>query len=179
MEEHPVFRQAHVDEKAQYIWVSMSDSQDAGYKNHKATENVKFASGTTAAVMNSKYKVGDREYTSRTGQVYQYQTQWENSIDIGTTKMYFYDDFLRYSLRLRSRYEVENYNIVFKTIEPWELNEHPEWLDYADMIYMHKSDEDGAAIRHYQAALQQDPTAVRVYYIMIRRNLKMQRSYIW
>lgn len=57
--EHPVFRQAHVDEKAQYIWVSMSDSQDAGYKNHKATENVKFASGTTAAVMNSKYKVGD------------------------------------------------------------------------------------------------------------------------
>ena len=132
--EHPVFRQAHVDEKAQYIWVSMSDSQDAGYKNHKATENVKFASGTTAAVMNSKYKVGDREYTSRTGQVYQYQTQWENNIDIGTTKMYFYDDFLRYSLRLRSRYEVENYNIVFKTIEPWELNEHPEWLDYADMI---------------------------------------------
>lgn len=155
--EHPVFRQAHVDEIAQYIWVSMSDSQDAGYKNHKATENVKFASGTTVAVMNSKYKVGDREYTSRTGQVYQYQTQWENGIDIGTTKMYFYDDFLRYSLRLRSRYEVENYNIVFKTIEPWELNEHPEWLDYADMIYMHKSDEDGAAIRHYQAALQQDP----------------------
>ena len=54
---------------------------------------MKFASGTTAAVMNSKYKVGDREYTSRTGQVYQYQTQWENGIDIGTTKMYFYDDF--------------------------------------------------------------------------------------
>ena len=52
---------------------------------------------------------------------------------------------------------MENYNIVFKTIEPWELNEHPEWLDYADMIYMHKSDEDGAAIKHYKAALQQDP----------------------
>lgn len=83
------------------------------------------------------FSVGDREYMSRkdTG-VYIREVK---DPDQNRDRYYVHhNQFLRTALHLRTREEIENYHIVIKTIEPWELNAAPEWIDYADLIYMHQ-----------------------------------------
>lgn len=133
--EHPVFGEA---EDGAWIWVSLKAS-DSKFKIHKNKENINFEQGTTPPEMNDRYVAGDREYTTRTGKTYQM-----GSMPTAVSVFRHYNDFLRYSLKLRTKEEVDNFSIVVKPIEPSELNEHPEWVDYADLIYIHTSSEYGA-----------------------------------
>lgn len=147
---HPVFRKATEGETAEYIWVTMDSGQGSIYTTHKKKENVTFAAGSTLAQVKAKLKtVGDRYYTSRTDRVY-----CMGSMPDATSKYYHCDDFLRYSLRLREKYKVDHFNIMVKTVEPWELNEHPEWIDYADLMYIHASNEYGASVQFYNTAAE-------------------------
>lgn len=147
----PVFRKAEDGETAEYIWVTVGNSENSVYKNHKAQENKSFDPGTTAAQMHSKYKVGDRYYTSRKDMAYSMGSSKDE------TCMYYHsNDFLRYSLKVRSKYEVDHFNLVVKTVEPWELNEHQEWIDYADLMYLHATNEYGASVEFYNAAMAKD-----------------------
>ena len=50
------------------------------------------------------------------------------------------NDFVRTSLDLDDESETacRNLKIAVKTIEPQELKKHPEWIDYADLLYIRK-----------------------------------------
>lgn len=81
-----------------------------------------------AGDMSQKFEsLGDRFYTTRT----------PSNDDPAIWVTYFtYDhkeSFLTDTLKL-SPEEAENYSIVIKTITPRELNNSPEWIDYADLI---------------------------------------------
>ena len=76
------------------------------------------------------YSVGDRIYTTRStsnGVLY----------DMGGAYVYYNNNeiFLRESLGLTEK-EAVGYSVVVKTITTEELNSTPEWVDYADLIYI-------------------------------------------
>ncbi|MCH5267023.1 MAG: DUF5057 domain-containing protein [Lachnospiraceae bacterium] len=149
----PQFRKAEESDKTpEYFWVTLGNSENSIYKNHKRKENKSYKSDDTADTVDKGMKPGDRFYTSRTEKAY-----CMGSMPDETCKYYHADDFLRYSVRIRTQYEVDNYNIVVKAIEPWELNENPEWLDYADLMYIHEKNEYGASVQFYSTAKEKDP----------------------
>ena len=78
------------------------------------------------------YILGDRFYTSRTDKGY-----YQNGSNFREKKWVYRNNFLRESLGVKSRKDVENYCVFVKTIEPKELNANPEWIDYANLMYMH------------------------------------------
>lgn len=72
-------------------------------------------------------EIGDRVYTKRTS---------SEADPVMITHTYYYyknnDNFLTHTMELEGD-QVDNYSIVVKTITPKELNENPEWADYADL----------------------------------------------
>ena len=79
--------------------------------------------------------IGDRIYTERMS---------SNDDKVLRTYGYYYyenkDDFLRYSVLPKNvndvvkDEDVKNYSVIIKTITPDELNNAPEWADYADLF---------------------------------------------
>lgn len=88
--------------------------------------------------------VGDRIYTKRVS---------TNEDQAYVTYGYYYyqnnDDFIKYSLLQKKageeidQDEVDNYCVIIKTITPKELNDNPEWADYADLYFVSRSDYQG------------------------------------
>lgn len=79
------------------------------------------------------YKLGERVYTTRKND--------ENSTlyNMAGDDLYAYyknkEIFLTETLGLTEK-EAAAYSVVVKTITPEDLNDNPEWIDYADLIYI-------------------------------------------
>lgn len=147
-----------LQEGGDFIWVSLGDGAP-NYDYHKNRDNKKFKDGSTLDDVIASYKAGDREYTNRTESSYYYMNNGSYYIEDGQAyydivpKCMFvhYNDFLRYSIRsgCYNRKEIDNFSIVVKPADPQTLNKHPEWIDYADLIYLHVSSESGIANTGY------------------------------
>ncbi len=145
----PVFTKA---ENGDFIWVSLGEEAPL-YDFHKTKENKNFQAGNSLTEVKSAFAAGDREYTTRTEDTYYampngaylaHETGTFNDL-VPKCKFVHYNDFLRYSLRIRTKEDVDNYSVVVKPVEPEQLNEHPELIDLADLIYIHVSSESGIA----------------------------------
>ncbi|MBO5484267.1 MAG: DUF5057 domain-containing protein [Lachnospiraceae bacterium] len=128
------------DGTGDYIWVTIGSPTDQDSSLSKDTyvrlaklEN-KYAKEAGASI---NFEEGDREYTIREGNDTYYSSDSTNYES--TRHPVHFDTFVRTSLNIRKKSDVENYHIVIKTIEPKQLAETPEWIDYADLIYMHQS----------------------------------------
>ena len=124
-----------------WIWVSAGDA-NFDLKTYMIQEN-KFA---TTAEGTIAFEVGDREYTTRkdTGIYFRSDsTQYE------ARRYIHFNQFLRTALSVRTPKQIEEFQIVVKTIEPWELNAYPEWIDYADLVYMHQGACSVGALTEY------------------------------
>lgn len=142
----PVFRKAANGETGQFIWVTMVNAtsqrtiSDADFDGYAREEN-KYTSSADGTI---SYKAGDREYTTREDSDYYYiQTpSGEGGWDGDAFKGHVVNrnDFVRTSLGLEDKSEaaILNLKIAVKTIEPQELKNHPEWIDYADLMYIHQ-----------------------------------------
>ncbi len=125
-----------------WIWMTVGDA-NFDLKTHMIQENkyAKSADGTIS------YELGDREYTTRqdTGIYYFLSTG-----DYVKDRRYIhFNQFLRTALSVRTQKAIEEFQIVVKTIEPWELNANPEWIDYADLVYMHQGSCSVGALTDY------------------------------
>lgn len=146
----PVFTK--VDD-GDFIWVSLGSNAPL-YDYHKKKENKSFQAGNSLSEVKSAYAAGDREYTTRTENTYYYMSNSNYYVDENGVQHYdlvpkcmfvHYNDFLRYSLRIRTKEDVDQYSIVVKPVEPDQINAHPELINYADLIYIHISSESGIA----------------------------------
>lgn len=138
----PGFREVGFDSGvagADYVWVSCverdrewNDYLRTSYYIPHAKKNTKKYTSTDPNALFAIQK-GDRIYAVRKGTTH----YWGSEQKIHGTHR---NDFLRTSLGpsagCYTRKEIKNFNIVIKTIEPKELSEHPEWIDYADFIVM-------------------------------------------
>lgn len=120
------------EDNGNFIWVTINSDK---YKSFAKEEN-KYAKNKNA---NIKFSEGDRIYTERTSdaseQYYEYKN--DGSLEYNSS-FYFihYNTFIRTCLDVKTKSDIENYHIIVKTIVPDELNDYPEWIDYADLIYM-------------------------------------------
>lgn len=91
------------------------------------------------------FELGDRQYTTRTDNDYYEATAntKKYSWRADNVKLICQNNFLSQTLQIPGKEAQENYKIVYKVIEPWELNANPEWVDKCDFIYMHTADETG------------------------------------
>lgn len=148
----PTFEQVEFG-KGDFLWVSLG-GEAPNYEFHAKKENKPdFAADASLDTVRGAYASGDREYTKRTEDEYWfmpnvYQIDEDGTIYEGNdlkpkSKFVHYNDFLRYTLRIKTIEDVENYSIVVKSVEPAQLREHPEYIDYSDLIWIHKSSESG------------------------------------
>ena len=101
------------------IWHTINDFEKAKYEDKTFDENKTLTN------------VGDRMYTKRKSVA----DRSENNINV-TNNYYLYqcnDYFLKDSIGCKTQEEADQYSIIMKTITPKELNERPEWADYADL----------------------------------------------
>lgn len=148
----PVFGKAE-DGQGDFIWVSLGN-EAPNYDFHAQKENkAAFAIDTSLGAINGAYAAGDREYTIRTEDEYWYMPSvYEIDEDgkvysnlIPKSMFVHYNDFLRYSLRIKTKEEVDNYSIIVKPVEPRQLRDNPQYVDFADLIWIHGSSESGIA----------------------------------
>lgn len=146
----PVFRKAKDGETGQFIWTTLYSNasgftiSEKDFNNYARKEN----QCVLTADQKIEYNPGDREYTTRTDTDYYYinENGWMNKEVDGHTESVFaghvvnMNDFIRTSLAPDDRSEaaILDMKIAVKTIEPAELAKHPEWIDYADLIYIHQ-----------------------------------------
>ncbi|MCR5587166.1 MAG: hypothetical protein K6F77_06515 [Lachnospiraceae bacterium] len=121
-----------------FIWVTTAtgttEVPNATVKRVKTCKN--YNKYLTEASGDFKWTLGDREYTSRKDSNYYESTNY-------VKKLVCLNDFFTSCLQLQGKAEIENYSIVYKCIEPWEIAEHTDWIDKADLIYLHNADETG------------------------------------
>lgn len=120
-----------------FIWVSCIDPDiNSWQKSLSFDPAAKAENKRDATDKQFTFEEGDREYTERKGTSHYYGNQQQMH---GVHR----NDFLRTSLGKNAdcytREQIKNYNILVKTIEPKELSQHPEWIDYADLIFMSRS----------------------------------------
>lgn len=148
----PVFAKTE-EGKGDFIWVSLG-GEAPNYDFHAQKENKEaFATDASLDTINGAYAAGDREYTTRTEDEYWfmpnvYQVDEDGAIyqgeDLKPKSMFVhYNDFLRYTLRIKTKEEVDDYSIVIKPVEPTQLRDNPQYVDFADLIWIHKSSESG------------------------------------
>ena len=146
----PVFKKVDPG-KGDFVWVSLDNqgSEIPQYDIHQKKENKPaFSTDASWNTVNGNYAAGDREYTSRTDTGY-----WTmEGSQVPKFKFVHYNDFLRYSLQLRTIEEVEKYSVVVKPVEPAQLKEHPEYIDYADLIWVHSATESQIGTSYYNDA---------------------------
>ena len=155
----PVFRKAKDGEQGDFIWrtvyyvpigdgFSMSESQ---FNTYAMNEN-KYAA-TEDEAKQIVYKPGEREYTTREDTNF-YSISVNNSgvpdghstsktvegLSVYEGRDTNINDFVRTSLNLEDKSEtaIRKMKIAVKTIEPQELMKNPEWIDYADLVYLHE-----------------------------------------
>lgn len=134
-----------------FIWVSLEYSGMDGsidFNKYAKAENQ-----TTVENGTIDYKPGDREFTTRSlldeDQYYAIQDtpKGESVFVDGIAKVHVVNmnDFIRISLNPDDKSEaaIQDMKIAVKTIEPQELAQNPQWIDYANLIYMHESPSVG------------------------------------
>lgn len=150
----PIFEKTE-EGKGDFIWVSLG-GEAPNYKFHEEKENKPaFEKDASLDTINGAYAAGDREYTTRTEDEYWfmpnvYQVDEDGTVyegeDLKPKSMFVhYNDFLRYTLRIKTKEEVDDYSIVVKPVEPTQLRDNPQYVDFADLIWIHKSSESGIA----------------------------------
>lgn len=150
----PVFTKTE-EGQGDFIWVSLG-GEAPNYDFHAQKENKPaFATDASLDTVNGAYASGDREYTERTEGEYWfmpnvYQVDEDGTIYQGNdlkpkSKFVHYNDFLRYTLRIKTKEEVDDYSIIVKPVEPTQLRDNPQYVDFADLIWIHKSSESGIA----------------------------------
>lgn len=53
--------------------------------------------------------------------------------------------------------QAKNYSVWIKTVTPVELNNHPEWVDIADMIYMNRFSDQTEILYYWGVKINGDP----------------------
>ena len=148
----PVFKETEAGQ-GDFIWVSLG-GEAPNYDFHAQKENKSaFDADASLDSINGAYAAGDREYTTRTEDEYWYMPNSYEVDEDGKTysnlipksKFVHYNDFLRYTLRIKTKEEVDDYSIVVKPVEPTQLRDNPQYVDFADLIWIHKSSESGIA----------------------------------
>lgn len=67
-------------------------------------------------------------------------------IPSGWLKFYRSNDiFVRDSIGL-TKAQAQTYSVAYKAITPVELNQHPEWADICDLVYVSRENKDGAFV---------------------------------
>lgn len=88
-------------------------------------------------------QIGDRIYT------YRIPTQ-EDPVTRAYYMYYTNDNlFLKDTLMLDEE-AAANYSIVVKTITPQELNQNPEWIDYANLVYLSNNSHVGKLVESWK-----------------------------
>lgn len=140
----PGFREVEFGQ-GDYVWVSccepgFEDWMKAQSYDKNAKKDSKRSTDPNASFT---LKEGDRQYAYREGTTHYYG-------DMSHIHGVHRHDFLRTALGPNAgcytRKEMKNFNVLVKTIEPKELSEHPEWIDYADVIFMSRS---GSSVANY------------------------------
>lgn len=147
----PVFRKAQAGEKGQFIWVSIYTDSASGVQISEGNFNKLYArkenKTTDSPDKTIEYKPGEREYTTRTESEYYCinRAGWTAGKGFAGHHVNM-NDFIRTSLNLedKSQVAIDKLKIAVKTIEPRELKNYPEWIDYADLIYIHQGHSVGA-----------------------------------
>ncbi len=136
----PTFEKAE-DGSGDFIWVTIGSPTDEhsgmaekAFLDLAKSENINHASNETE---NITFKEGDRVYTVRTGNE-TYVPDGKGDYESTRHPVHF-NSFIRTALNIRKKSDVDSYHIVIKTIEPKELAANPQWIDYADLIYMQQS----------------------------------------
>lgn len=106
-------------DKGDFIWVTDSSTE---YTEEEADLNAPF--------------VGDRIYTTRTDHYYINYNKYTY-----TNKNYFIERVLGVD-----KSEVADFHVVYKAIEPKELNNHLEWIDRADLFYINPKSHRSALV---------------------------------
>lgn len=123
-----------------FIWTTLSNTNEVDPYN-SVSRNSNFYSNKKPNSSNN-YKVGDRFYTTCTHKGYYSIYNDDNN---GNRAVAVYENsFFTEALGLRGKDEIENYSVVYKCIQPSELNNESAWIDEADFIYLHDSQEGGA-----------------------------------
>lgn len=160
----PVFRRATAEDenKQLFTWVSWFNDRASGFCISKEDFNKSYALKENKCASEKdvnkaadpdkviEYTPGEREYTTRTDTDYYYINEggWMDKVVDGKKESVFAghvvsrNDFIRTSLNLeddKSEGAIQDLCIAIKTIEPQELKNHPEWIDYADLMYIHQS----------------------------------------
>lgn len=134
----PVFVE---DDNGDFIWTTYGGWSDSISKYVEQNKYAQHSDGTIEKYnketeqderVELTFSPGDRQYTSRTDRGY-----YNNGSNFREKMWVAKNDFLRESLSVKSRKEVEDYCVFIKVIEPYELNDYPDWIDYSDLIYMH------------------------------------------
>lgn len=133
------------DGTGDFIWVSVGDGT-FNLKTQMVQENL-FATTPEETI---SFKLGDREYTTRTDTgTYSFSSNGGAGDYHKDRRYVHFNQFLRTALSVRTQKDINEFHIVVKTIEPWELNAYPEWLDYSDLIYMHHGACSVGALTEY------------------------------
>lgn len=146
----PVFRKVE-DGTGDFLWVTLANGEgrtisESDFNRYARNEN-KYQASADGVI---EYDPGDREYTTRTDTDYYYikvggggEGGWSGSAFKG--HVVNMNDFARTSLDLDDKSEaaILDLKLAVKTIEPQELMKHPEWIDYADLIYIHQGQSIG------------------------------------
>lgn len=146
---HPVFRKAKDGENGQFTWTTLYCKQSGDFvmSTDKFNDCASKENKSAETAEGEAYKPGEREYTTRKDTNYygfaqQGEMQWGHYGELGYIKGHAFNcnEFIRTSLDLddKSEQSIRNLKIAIKTIEPQELKNHPEWIDYADLIYINQ-----------------------------------------
>lgn len=135
----PIFKQVAPGE-GDFFWQSLTAGDT--YDFHKNKENKSFQKGNTVEEVKAAFGAGDREYTKRKGIGYEMTNGGTEGI-IPKAMFVHYNDFLRYTLRIREQKTVDDFSIVVKPVTPEQLNKHPEFIDKINLIWIHRSSESG------------------------------------
>lgn len=127
-----------------YIWHTVNTFEVADYAS--VTFNDSFKSAEPV--------LGDRIYTTR-------ESNEDDPVINVASQIYFCrykckESFLKDTLMLSDEAASE-YSCVIKTITPDELNNTPDWVDYADLIYMYPNTHNQDVTKVWKSTINGEP----------------------
>lgn len=154
----PVFKKVE-EGKGNFNWSTLYYAEHGAYTltqdkfdAYAKQQNKAVAEDPSVTGIGITYQLGEREYTTRKDTNYWGFKDgngnvggeiWDGLGDLKWIKGHAVNlnDFIRTSLDLDDKSEsaIRKMKIAVKTVEPQELAQNPEWVDYADLIYIHES----------------------------------------
>lgn len=129
-------------------WHTVNDMEISYNKKEYASVDFK-----DALDISKTYVDGDRIYTKRSNEGENAGTLYKMSGDNGYAYYKNKEILLTESLGLNEK-EALGYSVVVKTITSEELNYEPEWIDYADLIYINPVSKNEKIADYFKATVK-------------------------